>query len=101
MGVLAKSNLRGHTVLFVGGEWVYEDTRTATVGEDRCCAACGEGRTKEGHDGCLGTIKGAKNACCGHGDAEDAYLQYEDGSCIRGNEALALMLKIKVEVYDE
>jgi len=43
------------------------------------CGFCGLDRTPEGHDGCIGTLPGVMNACCGHGDTEMAYVQYEDG----------------------
>ena len=53
------------------------------------CAKCNLPPTKEGHDGCLGTldISIVMNACCGHGNPEYAYIQYWDSSCIRGDEA--------------
>jgi len=31
------------------------------------CSRCGELPTVEGYDACLGSIKGAEGACCGHG----------------------------------
>lgn len=53
------------------------------------CAKCGLMPTEEGHDGCLGTLKGnIMNACCGHDDDRLAYIQYWDRSDIRGNDAV-------------
>ena len=54
------------------------------------CLHCGLERTAEGHDGCLGIMKGGvMNACCGHGDrAEGAYIQYRDGRRLGEDEAL-------------
>ncbi len=43
------------------------------------CDHCGLPDTPEGHDACLGTIPGAMNACCGHGDVKCAYIQYQAG----------------------
>ena len=42
------------------------------------CAHCSKQCTPEGHDACLGTLKGGvMNACCGHGDDEAAYIQFD------------------------
>lgn len=50
-------------------------------------------------DECLGILPGIANACCGHGDAESAYVQLLDGSCIRGKNAKVMqdILKGTVE----
>jgi len=55
----------------------------AGSGQYGICAKCKKCPTKEGHDGCLGTLPGKiMNACCGHGDDGCAYIQYwgEDGN---------------------
>jgi len=52
------------------------------------CGHCGKRRTPEGHDGCIGTLDNVMNACCGHGEDNVAYVQFWDGTCIRGQEAL-------------
>ena len=83
-GVTMKSYLRGHQILYKNDEWVYADTLTPTVGNERMCGKCGRENTEEGHDPCLGTIKGAMNACCGHG-TDKAYVQFESGMIIRGD----------------
>lgn len=62
-----------------------------TIGNERSCGNCGKENTKEGHDGCIGTIPNIMNACCGHGDTDGAYIQYWDKSIIRGKEALEKM----------
>ena len=36
----------------------------------RPCKHCGKSPTPEGYDACLGYIKGAESACCGHGITE-------------------------------
>ena len=85
------NKLRGHNIILVDGEWLYEDTRTPTVGNERACGACGKSNTVEGHDGCVGTLPNVMNACCGHGIEEDAYVQHLDGSCTTGAEALKII----------
>jgi hypothetical protein len=42
------------------------------------CIKCKKLPTKEGHDGCLGTLPDdtIMNACCGHGQDDMAYIQY-------------------------
>ena len=88
---MTRSTLRGHSIVFVDGKWLYEDTMTATVGNERPCGHCGMSNTKEGHDGCLGTIPNIMNACCGHGKISDAYIQYWNGSNIRGKNAILVV----------
>ena len=70
------------------GGWVYCDTGEATAGNRRSCGKCGMGDTPEGHDGCLGTLPNVANACCGHGVEAEAYVQFNDGSELRGGEAV-------------
>lgn len=41
------------------------------------CTHCNKSRTPEGHDGCIGTLEGIKNACCGHGFDNEAYVQFD------------------------
>ena len=67
----------------------YDERKPSEVGAARC-SYCGLARTAEGHDGCLGTLPGVMNACCGHGgQAEGAYVQFCDGTRIADDEALA------------
>jgi len=63
-----KSKLRGHDIFYLKNEWFYTDTKEPTEGNERSCGHCGKHRTIDGHDDCLGTLPGVKNACCGHGD---------------------------------
>jgi hypothetical protein len=83
----ARSHLRGHEIERIGDEWVYSSDKTPTVGNERDCGFCDKGNTPEGHDGCLGTLPGVKNACCGHGRSDEAYVQFEKGSDLRGVDA--------------
>ena len=64
--------LRGHKVGTSNGrDWLYCDT-LAEFDDSRPCIRCGLMPTKEGHDACLGTIPGVRDACCGHG-VEEGY----------------------------
>jgi len=72
----------------------------ASGGQLYPCAKCGLPPTPEGHDGCLGTLvndgdKEIWNACCGHGDNRLAYIQYEDRSDIRGDDAIAEQARLR------
>lgn len=62
----------------------------AGSGQYGICAHCNLGPTKEGHDGCLGTLPEdvVMNACCGHGKNSGAYIQYWNRECIRGEDAI-------------
>lgn len=75
----AKSKWRGHEIACDATDlWRYCDTGQPVPDDpDRDCGHCGLPNTPEGHDGCLGTIPGAANACCGHGIAREAYVQME------------------------
>jgi hypothetical protein len=58
-------------------------------GQHGICIKCRKGPAPEGHDGCLGTLPGdIMNACCGHGQDSQAYIQYWKSPRIEGNEAL-------------
>jgi hypothetical protein len=41
------------------------------------CGHCNLKRTPEGHDGCIGTLENVRNACCGHGEYNMAYVQFD------------------------
>lgn len=59
-----------------------EDYRILTARQR--CTACGERRTKEGHDPCIANMPGVLFACCGHGTG-DGYIYLESGHIIRGD----------------
>lgn len=54
------------------------------------CRKCGKGRTREDHDGCIGTLNAPNimNACCGHGNDNAAYVQFWDEPRISGTKAI-------------
>lgn len=94
---IVKSYLRGHEIEFLNGEFIYTDTKKPTIStyETRPCGHCDMSQTTEGHDGCLGTLKGVMNACCGHGQINDSYVQLLDGHTIHGNDADTILNILK------
>jgi len=70
-------------------------------GQYGTCAKCGKEPTKEGHDGCIGTLPSKKvmNACCGHGDDYMAYVQFWDSPRISGQEAINY-IKLEKEIKE-
>lgn len=85
----AKSKYRGHCIECIDDNWVYSDTKDLVEeNTDRLCGNCEKENTVEGHDPCLGTLPGVMNACCGHGNESGAYVQFWDGTDIRGAKAL-------------
>lgn len=81
------TSVRGHEIKYVNGRWLFADTQEPTT-NTRPCGFCGEFATLEGHDSCLGTLPDVRNACCGHGQTRDAYIQFTDGVCVRGEAAI-------------
>lgn len=89
---------RGHKIWFDTRSscWRYVDSgQSVEDSPERCCGLCKQLRTPEGHDPCLGTLPGVMNACCGHGETSSAYVQFPDGSDIRGDEALEYFERAK------
>lgn len=90
---MIKSLYRGHTIIYEHNKWLYGDNKQAVANNtERACGYCGKKNTEEGHDGCIGTLKGVMNACCGHGDSDEAYVQFWDGNRISGIDALEYIL---------
>lgn len=69
------SHSRGHKIIFLHNKWLYSDSLTPLDAEERPCKRCGRMPTIKGYDACIGEIKGAKSACCGHG-VEEQYIIY-------------------------
>lgn len=91
------SYLRDHQIEMLNGVWVYSDTKEPTVENHhkRPCGHCGLQNTDEGHDGCLGTLPGIMNACCGHGRVGGAYVQFLDGVSVHEEDAAAIFNILK------
>jgi hypothetical protein len=68
---------RGHQLVMRNGRLEYEDeTLVPDARGNMPCGKCSIYNTPEGHDACLGTLPNAMNACCGHGNNDDAYIQF-------------------------
>lgn len=86
----AIGRLRGHPIYWdeQTGCWRFCDTceRTDETWGDRPCGHCGlYGSSNSGEpDPCLGMLPGVTNACCGHGDPDEAYICFQGGLVIRG-----------------
>lgn len=83
-------HFRGYKIEKTRFGHVFADTGepVSLTWKSRPCGHCGKHNTREDHDGCLGTVPGAVNACCGHGVPGEAYVQFDDGSELRGHAAL-------------
>lgn len=94
-----RSHLRGHPIIWdpERGAWLFEDSGEPTTEkwDERPCGHCGRHDTPEGHDGCLGTLPGVMNACCGHGNLREAYVQFPNGGEMRGAAAAEFIAWIK------
>jgi hypothetical protein len=57
-----------------GGRWRWAHNgrflRIGACSADPPCRLCGRPPTSEGYDACLGELRGAVSACCGHGVTE-------------------------------
>lgn len=86
------STLRGHQIELIKNVWLYSDTKQPCSNR-RYCGFCGKSDTVEGHDGCIGTLNGVMNACCGHGVTKEAYVQLTNGTRLAKQEALNFINK--------
>ena len=73
---MVTAHSRGWEIYYDGSVWRYCDNDQIDNGT-RPCKRCGRAPTKQGYDACLGYIKGAKSACCGHG-VEKGYIIREN-----------------------
>lgn len=82
----AMSHWRGNKIYYdyTINEWRYKEDGSLVKEVDKPCGHCGRKRTPEGHDWCLGALPGVVNACCGHGNPSEAYIQFENGIEVRG-----------------
>jgi hypothetical protein len=94
---MQQSKLRGHNIEYINNEWVYSDTKEPTIStyKNRPCGYCNKFSTPEGHDVCLGELRGIMNACCGHGVENEAYVQFLDGFSIHGKDAIDILNILK------
>lgn len=96
--MVARSHHRGHRMWFDEStqEWRYDDDDTSVRDhwEKRPCGKCGESFSDDGHDPCIANLPGVRNACCGHGDEQAAYVQFEDGRHESGAAAVAVFREL-------
>jgi len=97
---MAKGLLRGHKINYDYWMWRYADTGEPTAGNPRPCGNCNADDRTDGHDACIGELKGVMNACCGHGDTSVAYIQFLDGSTLQGKAASMVLEMIKLQTAD-
>lgn len=96
---MTRSQYRGHDIFYTNDKWYYSDTKEpVSENKNRSCGYCGKPNTKEGHDPCIGTIPNVLNACCGHGNINEAYIQFLDLNIIRGPFALKILKELKGEI---
>lgn len=89
---------RGHSIKLKDGRWVYDDDLSDVAGNgERPCGHCAKMNTEDGHDGCIGKLENVMNACCGHGNTSEAYVQYNDGRIVRKVAALLAQRKIRMK----
>jgi len=69
----------------------------AGSGQYGTCVKCKKEPTKDGHDGCIGTLpsKDVMNACCGHGLDSMAYIQRWTKRKLMEQEAIVYINKNK------
>ena len=92
----ARSKHRGHPMYFdeAADLWRYADDGSAVQDhwKTRPCGCCDVGFTEDGHDPCIAGLPGVSNACCGHGVDSEAYVQFENGRCESGAEAIRVFV---------
>lgn len=90
------AKVRGYEIKLTTEGYVFADTWefVSETYKSRPCGYCGKADTLEGYDGCIGHIPGALNACCGHGNTDEAYVQFPDRR-LGGQEALDFIKHIK------
>jgi hypothetical protein len=91
------SKWRGHEIYQVNEHWLYVDTNEKVADNpDRKCGHCSKENTADDHDGCLGTLPMAKNACCGHGSRNECYVQFNNKIHVGGCMAIVTIYMLKL-----
>ncbi|KKL21680.1 hypothetical protein LCGC14_2443020 [marine sediment metagenome] len=87
---------KGHPIQIKSNKWIYSDTKQKVESNiNRKCGYCKIPNNKKGHDACLGELKGLMNACCGHGNIEQMYIQFLDGFSLSGENAKIIINVLK------
>lgn len=83
----AHSKHRGHPIWWDGSLWRYQDKDAGECEIERPCGHCELPNRDDKHDACLGCLSGVMNACCGHGETREAYVQFGPRVTLRGRAA--------------
>lgn len=95
--MLAKSHSRGNEIYYdKEGIWRYSEDNSK-FDDSKPCKRCGNFPNKDGADFCVGNIKGASSACCGHG-IEVPFVMFENGQTIFGKDAIKYFKNNKITV---
>ncbi len=84
--MVVRGKFLGHAIYYDErcSQWLFGNgVPVSEAWKDRSCGHCGLPNTPQGHDGCLGILPGVMNACCGHGEIREAYVQFSNGTIIR------------------
>lgn len=88
---------RGNPIYDIDGIWYYSDTGDPVIySKGKPCGKCDKPYTSEGHDPCIASLPYIRNACCGHGEPQEAYLQFMNGKCVRGRLAVFVTKILKL-----
>lgn len=82
---MSRTEINGNEITSKDGENFFysSDNKTVDWYNIRKCPACGKKQTKEGHDACLGTLRGVRFACCGHHSSKGhPYVVFNNGLSI-------------------
>jgi hypothetical protein len=83
---------RGHPIYWDGKQHRYQDGIDSNHPE---CGFCGLDTPESGHDPCVGELPSVMNACCGHGQTDEAYVQFSQNCRISGQSALLYIRRMK------
>jgi hypothetical protein len=84
----AHAKKRGHPIVYYG-DWGYaEGLPLGKYGRERPCVHCHA--VSDTYDICLGHLDRVTAACCGHGQVHDAYMLFDTGEELRGEDVFKL-----------
>ena len=92
---------KGHPIELRDGSYIYLDTLSPVRDNPRSCGVCGEWPTDKEHDACIPNLPGVMNACCGHGNEEEAYVQFTSIFRLGGAEACAWIAEYQIRKVDD
>lgn len=93
---IALNSIHGQDAYYCGvcKDWFYSKDRVQIDEEIRPCSVCNKKRSDNDHDPCISDLTGGvTNACCGHGNNSEAYVQRGVDNVLRGEEAIAFFRK--------